>query len=191
MEASPGVIAVCPTCLSTVLPKCGSFRIHHWAHKGNRECDSWAEKETPWHRAWKNKFPTTMQEFIHTDSTTGEKHIADVRTEHGLILEFQHSHIEPAEQMAREQFYGNMIWVVDGTRLKYDYPRLLKGKSSLHFMHHVGEIGYFRCSFPDEIFPAKWLNSSVPVIFDFKGSDEPPSNDESREDLWCLSPTKP
>ena len=69
-----------------------------------------------WHRAWKNHFRPEWQEYIHHDQS-GEKHIADVRTEHGQIIEFQHSHIDPQERAARERFYGNMIWVVDGMRL--------------------------------------------------------------------------
>jgi hypothetical protein len=40
----------------------------------------WAEKETDWHRAWKNNFPAECQEFIQHDGQSGEKHIADVRT---------------------------------------------------------------------------------------------------------------
>ena len=90
-------------------------------HRGDRDCDSWAE-ETPWHRAWKNKFPAECQEFIQHDGQSGERHIADVRTNHGLVIEFQRSHLDPQERATRERFYGNMIWVVDGTRLQRDCP---------------------------------------------------------------------
>jgi hypothetical protein len=83
-----------------------------------RDCDTWAEKETDWHRAWKNNFPPECQEFVQHDEQSGEKHIADVRTPHGLVIEFQHSPLDPLERAARERFYGNMVWVVDGTRLQ-------------------------------------------------------------------------
>ena len=46
----------------------------------------------------------------------GEKHIADVKTERGDVLEFQHSPLDPQERRAREEFYQRMVWVVDGTR---------------------------------------------------------------------------
>ena len=95
----------------------------HWAHLAIRDCDSWAKEETEWHRAWKNKFPADYQEFIQHDGQSGERHIADVRTPHGLVIEFQHSHLKLLERAARERFYGNMVWVVDGTRLQRDYPR--------------------------------------------------------------------
>ncbi|MBH5371012.1 competence protein CoiA family protein [Bradyrhizobium glycinis] len=73
-------------------------------------------------------FPAHFQEYIQHDLKAGERDIADVRTDHGLVLEFQHSHLDEKERAAREQYYGNMIWIVDGTRLQRDYPRFLKGK---------------------------------------------------------------
>jgi competence protein CoiA len=176
---------ICRTCGGEVIAKCGSHRIHHWAHKGIRNCDSWAEKETEWHRAWKNKFPAECQEFIQYDEKSAEKHIADVRTHHGLVIEFQHSPLDPKERAARERFYGNMVWVVDGTRLQRDYPRFHRGKDGLR---RTPIQGYFLLAFPDECFPMMWLDSSVPVIFDFRGSNESQPPDEYRDTLWCLLP---
>ena len=184
-EAFVGGRGICPTCNGEVIAKCGSHRIPHWAHQGIRDCDSWAEKETEWHRAWKNKFPAECQEFIQHDEKTAERHIADVRTHHGLVIEFQHSHLDPNERAARERFYGNMLWVVDGTRLQRDYPRFLKGKDGLR---RTGAQGYFLLASPDECFPMMWLDSSVPVIFDFRGIDESQSPDVFRDTLWCLLP---
>jgi hypothetical protein len=150
-----------------------------------RDCDTWAEKETDWHRAWKNNFPAECQEFIQHDGQSGEKHIADVRTPHGLVIEFQHSHLDPLERAERERFYGNMVWVVDGTRLQRDYPRFNRRKDDLRRTHIQG---HFLLAFPDECFPAMWLDSSVPVIFDFRGVDEGQPPDEFRDTLWCLLP---
>jgi hypothetical protein len=149
------------------------------------DCDTWAEKETDWHRAWKNNFPVECQEFIQHDAQSGEKHIADVCTPHGLVIEFQHSHLDPPERAARERFYGNMVWVVDGTRLQRDYPRFNKGKDSLR---RTNNQGYFLITFPEECFPAMWLDSSVPVIFDFRGADDSQPPDAFRDALWCLLP---
>ena len=184
-EAQRGLSATCPSCGAAVIAKCGDQRRWHWAHRGIRDCDSWAEKETDWHRAWKNNFPAECQEFIQHDGQSGEKHIADVRTPHGLVIEFQHSHLDPLERAARERFYGNMVWVVDGTRLQRDYPRFNKGKDDLR---RTNIQGYFLLAFPDECFPAMWLDSSVPVIFDFRGVDEGQPPDEFRDTLWCLLP---
>ena len=125
-EAAKGAKGICPVCGSDVIAKCGDVKLHHWAHKGIRNCDPWWENETEWHRAWKDNFNPDWQEKILRDAPSGEKHIADLRTSHGLVIEFQHSHIDPQERAKREDFYKYMIWVVDGTRLKRDYPRFLK-----------------------------------------------------------------
>jgi competence protein CoiA len=176
---------MCPLCIGEVIAKCGTHRVAHWAHRGIRDCDSWAENETEWHRAWKNNFPVECQEFIQHDGQSGEKHIADVRTTHGLVIEFQHSHLDAKKRDARERFYGNMVWVVDGTRLQRDYPRFNKRKDDLS---RPIIPGYFLLAFPEECFPAMWLDSSVPVIFDFRGMDESRPPDDFRDGLWCLLP---
>jgi hypothetical protein len=59
-------------------------------------------------RGWKERFPAHWQEVVRFDGT-GEKHVADIRTEHGLVLEFQHSHLAAAEIAAREDFHGNLV----------------------------------------------------------------------------------
>ena len=51
---------------------------------------------------------------MHSDGLTGEKHIADVKNGAGLVLEFQNSAMDDGERTARESFYRNMIWVVNG-----------------------------------------------------------------------------
>lgn len=185
VEAYPGGRGMCLLCNGEVIAKCGTHRVAHWAHRGMRDCDTWAEKETDWHRAWKNNFPAECQEFILHDGQSGEKHIADVRTPHGLVIEFQHSHLDPLERAARERFYRNMVWVVDGTRLQRDYPRFNNGKDRLR---RTNNQGYFLLTFPEECFPAMWLDSSVPVIFDFRGVDESRPPDVYRDGLWCLLP---
>jgi len=56
-EAKPGLKGFCRGCGQPVISKCGTVRVHHWAHQNNKMCDSWWERETPWHRSWKNNFP--------------------------------------------------------------------------------------------------------------------------------------
>lgn len=96
------------------MSKCGSQKTWHWAHLRPLECDPWWENETQWHRDWKSLFPADWQEIVHIDQETGEKHVADVKTDRGLIIEFQHSAMPLKELHARETFYKNMIWIVDG-----------------------------------------------------------------------------
>lgn len=167
-----------------MVAKCGHQRVHHWAHRGKKPCDSWSEPETPWHRAWKSLFPENWQEVILHDQN-GEKHIADVRTEHGLTIEFQHSHLDPEERGVREGFYGNLLWVVDGSRLIRDLPRFTDGFQSFRTLKQ----GWYLVPFPDEVFPRNWLDSNVPVLFDFggvaRGSDE---LTRLTEPLWCMLP---
>lgn len=115
-EASPKLRGICRGCGNETIAKCGKHVVWHWAHRSRQHCDQWWESETEWHRNWKNRFPVEWQEIILHDELTGEKHIADVRTRHGVVVEFQRSTIEPHEVAARERFYQRMVWVVDGTR---------------------------------------------------------------------------
>jgi competence CoiA-like predicted nuclease len=89
--------AVCQECDSEVIAKCGDINRHHWAHKRKNECYHYSNPETKWHRDWKNNFPLEWQEVVLYDSETGEKHIADIKTPNGLVVEFQHSSIEKKE----------------------------------------------------------------------------------------------
>ena len=182
-EATKGVKGICPSCGSELIAKCGELKINHWAHKGNRTCDPWWESETEWHRSWKNNYPKDWQEFVLLDDKTAERHIADVRTANNLVIEFQHSHIDPNERATREKFYKNIIWVVDGTRLKRDYPRFLKNKKDFR---STGRTGIFLVDYLDEVFPLNWINSSVPVVFDFKGLQQIDNPKDERENLYCL-----
>src|SRR5690606_19672397 len=132
--------------------------------KGERNCDSWWEREKQWHRDWKAKFPPQWREVIRHDPS-GERHIADVQTRFGLTIEFQHSHLKRKEREAREKFYGNLLWVVDGSRLDRDLPRFLKGVDSFR---PIFAKGVYITPFPDAAFPKTWTGCSVPAFFDFQ-----------------------
>ncbi len=131
VPAVPGLAGDCPMCGAAMVPRCGTRRVWHWAHRAVRNCEDWWEPETAWHRAWKDEFPVGWQEIIHVGKD-GERHIADVRTPHDLIIEFQYSRLLPVERAAREAFYGNMVWVVNGTRQKSDVDRFLGWKDYLY-----------------------------------------------------------
>lgn len=100
-EAKKGLRGTCPGCGSPVIAKCGEIRAGHWAHERKSDCDPWWENEGEWHRAWKDRFPDDWQE-VPQYAENGEKHIADVKTADGYVLEFQHSPIKPEERRARE-----------------------------------------------------------------------------------------
>ncbi len=175
-EATKGVKGFCPICGSELVAKLGEIKIHHWAHKGNRECDHWWENETEWHRLWKSNFPIEWQEVVHSDDNN-EKHIADIKTNDGLAIEFQHSPIKPEERRSRNNFYKKIIWVVDGLRREAD-------KSKFHKVLEEGttifsdSFNFHFTEFPEESrIIREWINSKVPVFFDF--------NEDS---LWFLFP---
>ena len=182
LEAKPGMGGTCPDCGGKVIAKCGEHRVWHWSHIGQRDCDSWSEPETPWHRGWKGLFPKDAQEII-CRSETGENHRADVKTLSGLIIEFQRSPIAPDEQRKREAFYGDrLIWVLDGTRLPGDIRRFNEGSRNLVQMTS-GVLSVFLTQDPAASFSRQWLECKAPVFFDFGGAgcrvDSP---------LWCLLP---
>ena len=184
-EPEPGSSGVCPGCKKPLTPKCGVERVWHWAHKGSRTCDNWWEPETEWHRRWKNLFPEQWQEVFHR-ADDGELHIADVKTPHGLVIEFQHSAIKRTERDAREAFYKRLIWIVDCTRLKNDKPRI---EENLPNWRRLQEGIVETNDFPNECFPKAWLDCSVPVLFDFDGLD---GNGGSvrQNHLICLLPNR-
>ena len=132
-EPAPGLRGLCQYCDSDMIAKCGPLKLKqwHWAHKTRVPCDHWWESETVWHREWKNQFPINWRERVRIDPETGEKHIADVRTKHGMVIEFQRSSLALAEVQSREAFYGNMVWIVDGRRAKFD---------SLYFKMSLGGL---------------------------------------------------
>ncbi|WP_116812789.1 competence protein CoiA [Steroidobacter cummioxidans] len=159
-EPQPKARGFCPGCHADTIAKCGKHVIWHWAHKSLTHCDHWWEAETEWHRKWKDRFPAEWQEVV-LSSQTGERHIADVRTIHGLVIEFQRSSIDPEEVQARQAFYQSMIWVVDGCRNDTDryYFSLARSRPN-----EDGIVG-FRSIGRTKLF-ARW-HTTKPVFVDF------------------------
>ena len=185
IEATKGAKGFCPSCGSELIAKCGPEKINHWAHKGRRNCDQWWENETDWHRSWKNNFPKEWQEVIHTDEESGEKHIADVKTQAGWALEFQHSFLNPEERQSRNTFYPKLVWVVDGTRRKTDikqFQNMLNESTRL-----PTNIPIIQGHFPDECRLLKeWHDSNALIFFDFQEM-----SDTNQSILWFLFPKTP
>ena len=173
-EARPGLRGECRACGSPMVAKCGEIKVRHWAHKGRRNCDPWWENETEWHRNWKNQFPDHWQEVVQFDAEDGEKHIADVKTDDGWVLEFQHSYIQPEERRSRDAFYPKLIWVVDGLRRKRDKKQFREAceRSTLVF----AKSPVRRVTSGGGALLRDWTESRTHVFFDF--GDEHP--------LWWL-----
>lgn len=163
-EAQPDLKGKCPDCDGTVIARCGEIKIWHWAHKGRQQCDYSREPETPWHRAWKNHFPDNWQEIRH-DRENGVWFRADVTTDEGLVIEFQHSYLKPEVRRARDAFYDKIVWVVDGTRRKTDRPQFLK---ALEEGSLVGGNRIVKIAFWDECrLLREWAESQASIFFDF------------------------
>ncbi len=124
-KASPKDTGFCPICGEEVISKCGDIKIWHWAHKKGIECDSFGEPETKWHLEWKDNFPKECQEVKITKKEESKYfgkdeikiHRADIQTKENLIIEFQNSPISSEKIQEREEFYGNMVWILNGETL--------------------------------------------------------------------------
>lgn len=165
-EAAPKLKGICRCCSGETVSKCGRYKVWHWAHKSKSPCDNWWEKETQWHRDWKNNFPSQWQEVVHFDTKTGEKHIADVKTEHGLVIELQHSLITPEEMTARENFYGNIVWIVDGCRNDLDKTCFHLGRSDIINKPNSPSMCVFDWYHTGKLFH-RWSFTEKPVFIDF------------------------
>ena len=192
-EAKKGLKGLCPICQQSVIAKCGIFKTNHWAHKNLAHCDKWWENETEWHRQWKDLFPIEWQEFVAIDEKTGEKHIADIKTNENMVVEFQHSNISEEERISRERFYKDMIWIVDGTRRKRDFTHFAEAfkYNDIWGVDQNNSLYVLECYCSH--LPKEWQYSRVPVLFDFKGLLENTNgydNNSLREPLWCLLPVR-
>jgi len=152
----------CPLCGSQLLAKCGEINIWHWQHFGERVCDDWFEKETKWHLEWKEKFAPECREVIIEDDA--EKHIADVKTPSGTIIEFQNSSISSTTIKMRENFYGDMIWVVNAIHFKERLRTRSIVSKRLREIEQAYENDNFDChagNLPDYHETIRSLNQSI------------------------------
>jgi hypothetical protein len=112
IEAAKGRRGICPTCGEQLVAKCGDIRVWHWGHIARLECDPWQEHESEWHRGWKTLVPAERAEVC-----MGE-HRADILAAGDCVIELQHSFISAKEIREREEFYGRMIWLLDGSTFR-------------------------------------------------------------------------
>ena len=178
-EPAPNLCGKCCLCGDAMIAKCGQYVRWHWAHKARITCDPWQESETDWHRYWKDAFPVDCQEVVRADDRTHEKHIADVKIPGGFVVEVQHSPIDENEAQSREDFYRNMIWIVDARHLDgwfcVGMARDLSSCSPM--MYQIEWTGISRLL-------ERWSRSAVHVYFDVMNSATEHVDDDGR--LWFL-----
>lgn len=107
---SRGERGTCLHCGGDVLAKCGSIRVHHWAHRSGRDCDTWSEGIGPWHLWWQGQ---VRPEFVEVPVG---RHRADILGSGNLVIELQHSAISPEAVRERETHYGAMLWLIDAIK---------------------------------------------------------------------------
>ncbi|ENF8746775.1 hypothetical protein ABRI18_000341 [Vibrio fluvialis] len=162
-EPKKGLKGICFCCGSETIAKCGRYKVHHWAHKNKKHCDPWWENESEWHRHWKSYFPLDCQEITFAD-TNGERHIADVYSPKKVVIEFQSYAIDDTESRAREAFYGNMIWIVNGCKGPLDAVNFNLSVFGAHTLNP--RLRKFRWVGRGKIFE-KWSHATKPVYIDF------------------------
>ena len=188
-EPYPGLAGICGCCGRAMIPKCGRYVRWHWAHKRRSSCDPWHETETDWHLMWKDCFPPHCQERVLVDERTGERHVADVKVDNGRVVEIQHSPIAEGEMRSREDFYGDMIWIVDA-RDVFGYFTL--GMS--HDLATCDPMSYYLEWIGRSTLLNRWAEARKPVYFDilFQNSSTPKVQTPSAQHLlWRLFDFKP
>ncbi|MBO5905098.1 MAG: hypothetical protein J6Q84_01615 [Kiritimatiellae bacterium] len=174
----------CPLCGSRLVAKKGDIRAHHWCHiDKNNQCDDWYQPKGRWHLYWQNKFPEEMQEVvIQRDSL---KHIADIKTNMGIVLEVQYSPMTAAEARKRECFYDTMMWIVSMTRDEHDRNFLEEFEKHKNRLSQANQSLWSLENQFEKILPSAWVNSQRFLWLDCYGTM---LNPESDEDLICIVP---
>lgn len=148
--AEPQAWATCPGCGARVIAKCGEINVWHWAHEADSDCDPWSEGESAWHAGWKQQVHSGRCEVVM------RQHRADIVGHKGVVIELQHSSLSPSEVREREEFYKNLIWIIDASEFADNFSFLRKG-----------EVETFRWKWP-----RRWLfHVSQPACLDFGEGD--------------------
>lgn len=157
ISPTKGARGVCPGCKGEMLAKCGELTVHHWAHVSSKDCDSWTDhRMSPWHIAWQDCFPKECQEVWVGENN---EHRADVKGQH-KILEVQKSPISAEKIREREEFYGDMAWMLCGEDFenRFVLGQELNGRKK-------GSIDFL---FTWKSMRASWLSARKPIYIHFK-----------------------
>jgi competence protein CoiA len=144
-EAEPGMHGKCPGCGAEVLAKCGEINIWHWSHLAGPDCDPWFEGESQWHLSWKKLIDRGRCEVVMGC------HRADIVSPDGWVIELQHSSLSPEVVRERENFYGDMAWIIDCS--EFEKRMRFRDKGDYHTFYYTH--------------PRKWMMSiTKPLYFD-------------------------
>lgn len=144
----PALKAQCPSCNALVIAKCGRINAWHFAHVASDDCDRWSEPESEWHQRWKRYFPIEQREVVI------KNHRADIKNKKNIIIELQHSHIDVQQMAEREEFYKNMVWLIDGSDFFENFEMNYKSYGHSFRWKHGHKT---------------WLYATKPVYIDFLG----------------------
>ena len=117
---SKGIHGFCIDCGEEVISKCGTIVSHHFAHTINSNCGSkYHDNKSEWHQEWQHTVvPAIPGKNVEvTISLNNAIKRADLISNSGYIVEFQHSPLSIPERLDREQHYKKMIWVVHTDRM--------------------------------------------------------------------------
>jgi len=114
--------AHCLFCKREVIPVHDDNFVNHWEHKYDTACDPWNEKETIWHRKWKLSFPNDWQEVMIVKDR--EKHIADIQTPAGIVINFCTQPYAKDEIVYRDKYWEKAIWIIDFSNESYSLEPL-------------------------------------------------------------------
>ncbi len=128
--------------------------------------------ESPWHCNWKLAFPPEFREKSFFSEIQNCFHRADIHTPCGTTIEFQHSPISLQELRSREDFYPNLIWVVDGRKFKgfkilKHLPDVDESRLDAYEFSHTQNLTLYRKSELASAKP-KLLTLSHPELFGLK-----------------------
>ena len=147
---------ICPGCGGEMLAKCGEVTAHHWAHVNSKDCDSWGDNRmSPWHVAWQECFPKECQEVWVGENN---EHRADVKGQK-MILEVQKSSISAEKIREREEFYGDMAWLLCGEDFESRF--VLHGQNASSFK------GFIFFNFTWKSMRTCWLSAHKPIFVHF------------------------
>ena len=150
--STKGSIAVCPDCNMEMIPKCGSIVCHHWAHKCNSDCDiKYHDGISDWHIEWQQQINNPIPGInVEVPVVVDEQYKrADLKPQHGVIIEFQKSPLPLEEKLLREKHYQNMMWVVHDdikkSKIWYQYNNGWVG-SPVIFDSGYRDVTCFNCT---------------------------------------------
>ena len=125
-DAISGEKYCCPCCKSLLIQKKGTLMIWHYAHKSLDNCISYYDNKGEWHRQMQDLFPEKNREIFECFGKY--RHIYDVLTDNGTIIEFQHSPLSVDDFRKRTKDYvfrsiayktPRPIWVFDYTEREF------------------------------------------------------------------------